>query len=218
MSSTQTIGREFPVVTVTAGKATTYERNGREWRTAYVKEPIDGVMYLGPEGLEEDEQADTRYHGGPDKALCVYPIDHYDFWELKLGRELGPAAFGENVALADIDEKGACIGDVFEWGDAVVQISEPREPCANIARRWGVSELTEWVRETGFTGWYMRVLESADVSGDDPWVLAQRPHPEFTVARLNRLLGEPGRDLAAVRRLAELDVLGEAWRTKFGDH
>ena len=108
------------------------------------------------------------------------------------------------------------MGDVFEWGDAVIQISEPREPCANIARRWGVSELTGWVRETGFTGWYMRILQTAEVSADDEWRLTDRLHPECTIAKLNRLANEPGRDLEAVRKLADLDVLGDTWRDKFG--
>jgi MOSC domain-containing protein YiiM len=204
------------VVSLNAGKVDTHDRNGREWRTAYVKEPVEDAMFLGEDGLAGDEQADKKHHGGPDKALCVYPSEHYEFWKLQLGLELDVAAFGENVALEGIVEEDACIGDVFEWGDALVQISEPREPCANIARRWGVPRLTQQVRESGFTGWYMRVLEPAEVIADDPCVLVERSHPEFSVATLNRLVDEPGRDLDAVRRLAELGVLGETWREKFG--
>jgi MOSC domain-containing protein YiiM len=210
------IGDTFDVLGLNAGKPQTHERSGRTWRTAYYKTPVDGSMHLGPEGLAGDDQADKKHHGGEDKALCVYPGDHYKFWMMQIGQQLDGAAFGENVTLDGLVETDACIGDVFEWGDARVQISEPREPCANIARRWGVSELTQWVRESGFTGWYMRVLDAADVNADEPWELVERPHPEFTVATLNRLVDEPGRDLEAVRRLAELDVLGETWRQKFG--
>ena len=216
MSPRTDIGDTFEVIALNAGKPKTHDLNGRTWRTAYVKDPVDGPMHLGPEGLAGDDQADKKHHGGPDKALCVYPGDHYEFWMMQIGQQLDGAAFGENVTLDGLVEKDACIGDVFEWGEARVQISEPREPCANIARRWGVSELTEWVRESGFTGWYMRVLEPADVSADQPWTLVERPHPEFSIAALNRLVDEPGRDLDAVHRLAELDVLGETWREKFG--
>ncbi|MGM0559225.1 MAG: MOSC domain-containing protein [Myxococcota bacterium] len=216
MTKHEDIGEAYQVLSLNAGEVDTHERSGREWRTAYVKERVEGAMYLGKEGLAEDEQANKKYHGGPDKALCVYPAEHYGFWKLQLGLELDVAAFGENVTLEGLVEERACIGDTFDWGEAVIQISEPREPCANIARRWGVSGLTQQVRESGFTGWYMRVLEPAEVGADEPWVLVERPHPEFSVARLNRLLDEPGRDLEAVRRLAELDVLGEAWREKFG--
>ena len=209
--STQ-VGDELEVQGLFAGKTETHERNGRKWRTAYCKQPVERAMHLAIDGLAEDQQANKKYHGGPDKALCVYPAEHYDFWTLQLGRTLEGAGFGENVTLAGLVEEDACIGDIFRWGDAVVQISEPREPCANIARRWGISELTNWVRETGFTGWYMRVLETADVVRDDPWVLEERPHPDASVAKLNRLLAEPTRDIDAVRGFAELDVLGETWR------
>ncbi len=216
MSEQAKTDRVFGVVDVNVGRPQTHEIDGRSWRTAYFKEPVDGAVELRTDGLEGDGQANTKYHGGPDKALCVYPHDHYAYWTVQLGRQLDVAAFGENVSLEGLLEEHACIGDVFEWGEAVVQISEPREPCANISRRWGVPKFTQWVRESGFTGWYMRVLEPGSVSPAASWVLRERPHPEYSVARLNRLVDEPGRDLDAVARLAQLDVLGESWRDKFG--
>jgi MOSC domain-containing protein YiiM len=215
MNHRSATGETFDVREVCTGRTRTHTHDGRPWRTAYIKSPVLGEVALEPLGLAGDQQADRKHHGGLDKALCVYPVDHYTHWEERLDRELGSAPFGENIAIVGLTEEGAAIGDVFAWGEARVQISEPREPCSNISKRWGEKMFPKWVARTGYTGWYMRVLTPGAVSAEFPWRRLERPCPQWTIARLNRLLAEPDSDPEAVRQLTELASLGETWREKF---
>src|SRR5262249_47371619 len=132
------------------------------WTSAYYKDPVTGPVKLGRLGLEGDQQADRRVHGGPDMAVLAYSIDHYPVWRRELGIEsMGPGGFGENFAVAGRDERTVCVGDVIAIGDARLQVSQPRGPCANISRRWKRADLLKRVTENGRSGWYLRVLDEA---------------------------------------------------------
>ena len=110
--------------------------DGREVVTGGAKLPVRGAM-LRFENFEGDGQADKANHGGPDKAVCVYPFDHYAHWQEKLGRRLSPGAFSENLTVSGVPETEVCIGDVFGAGGAVVQVSQPRMPCTKVAGKNG---------------------------------------------------------------------------------
>ncbi|WP_216326349.1 MOSC domain-containing protein [Deinococcus aestuarii] len=131
--------------------------------SGFVKTPVSRVLYLGLEGLEDDGQADRQNHGGPDKAVCVYPSEHYPSWQERLGKPLGDAAFGENFTTSGLTEEDACIGDVYQIEQAIVQVSQPRKPCFKLAARHGEPKLTLWVQETGLSGWYFRLVYVAGV-------------------------------------------------------
>ncbi|GAA4348639.1 MOSC domain-containing protein [Hymenobacter saemangeumensis] len=187
----------------------------RAWTTALFKEPVNTPLWLGDLNLSGDEQADQRNHGGPDQALCVYPGSHYAHWSRRLGQAMGPGSFGENLTLAGPwAEKDVCIGDIFLFGEATVQISQPRSPCWKIARRWQAPLLSQWLQESGYTGWYMRVLTPGQVSADDMLHLLARPHPEWPVTRANAAKYEQRHDRALVAELAACPALGQHWRRK----
>lgn len=191
----------------------------RAWTTAYYKDPVEGPRYLGREGLEGDEQNDYgRGHGGPEMAVLMYSADHYPAWreELKIP-EMTFGGFGENLIVEGLEESSVCIGDTFEVGEAVVQISCPRGPCSNIARRWKRPDMVKRVTDNGRTGWYLRVMKEGLVAAGDELTLTARPNPLWTVARVFRLRVEPERDPAAVRELTELPLLDKAWHNKFRD-
>src|SRR4051794_1687958 len=107
------------------------EQNWRKKRgiSAIGKTPIDEVK-LGKDGFAGDGIADTRHHGGPDRAVCLYSYDHYSRWEHEFGTKLSIPAFGENITVAGITERDLYIGDVFQLGDAVVEITQGRVPCS----------------------------------------------------------------------------------------
>ena len=155
----------------------------KQWRTGFHKQPQDGPRWLGREGLRGDECADLRVHGGADKAVCVYPSEHLPYWRATLARpELSPGAFGENFSTAGMLENDVCIGDTFRVGAATVQITQPRQPCWKLARRWRVKDLAVQVEQTGRTGWYFRVLTEGEVEAPADLQLLQRPHPQWTIA------------------------------------
>lgn len=186
----------------------------RLWTTAFYKTPVAGPVYAWPHNLEGDGQADLEVHGGPDKAICVYASAHYAYWRAELGlSELPPGAFGENFTVADLVEDEVCVGDTWRVGEAtVVQVSQPRQPCWKLARRWRIKTLTLLVQQTGKTGWYFRVLKPGRVAPGDRLALVERRHPLWTVARANRVMHHDKADVDAARALADLSELSESWR------
>lgn len=187
--------------------------NRETWSTGFYKEPVSGQVWLGKLNLDGDGQADLAHHGGPNKAVCAYPAQHYRYWRNQLHLADMPfGAFGENFTLDGITEEDICIGDVWKVGDVLVQISQPRQPCWKLARRWGIKNLAYLVQQTGRTGWYFRVLQEGFVSVDQPLTLVERPHPEWSVAAANRIMHFDKNNLESALRLATVSALSESWQ------
>jgi MOSC domain-containing protein YiiM len=205
---------------IQVGMSETYGTTGatdpmdRPWETGFYKDPVDGDLFLGETNLEGDEQADLRHHGGPEKAVCVYPSEHYPYWDDELGLDLDPAAFGENFTITGLTEREACIGDIYNVGGATVQITQPRSPCWKLARRWQVKDLAIQFEETGYTGWYLSVLETGTVAPDQSMSLVNRPNPDWPVARAMNVRYQMPDDRELAKELASIDALGESWTNK----
>ena len=182
--------------------------------TGGAKKPAPRAMlHLG--GFEGDGQADRQNHGGPDKAVCVYPFDHYAHWERMLGRELAPGAMSENLTVSGIRESEVCVGDVFRAGGATVQVCQPRVPCDKLARKNGERLLPKWLSEIGYTGFYTRVLEEGVVEAGSPFELVER-HPDgITIADVNDVIYDRASDVVLIERLANLQEFGAAGRAMF---
>jgi MOSC domain-containing protein YiiM len=120
--------------------------------------------------------------------------------------------FGENFTVSFLDETNVCLGDVYAIADARVEVSQPRQPCMNISRRWKLPELTRRVEATGRHGWYMRVLTEGEVVAGEPIVLLQRPYPDWTVARASRAMRERTANRAEAAALCDVPTLSDAWR------
>lgn len=185
----------------------------RNWVSGFYKSPVTSPVWLAYGGLRGDEQADRVHHGGVDKAVCVYPVEHYPQWRTELGLpQMERGAFGENFTTAGLTETGVSIGDIFEIGDAQVQISQPRQPCWKLARRWRIKNLTALVEQTGRTGFYFRVLRHGWIEPGQALKLVERPFPQFTVAHANRIMHHGKTDFGAARMLAECAVLSASWK------
>lgn len=191
------------------------DREDRPWRSAFFKEPVLGPRRLTCTNLEGDGQADLHVHGGPDKAVCVYPALRYPYWERELRiPSLPPGAFGENFTVDGVVESDVCVGDVYQVGGATVQVSQPRGPCWKLARRWKVKDLAVRFQRTGFTGWYLRVLAQGTVEAGQYLTLVERPHPEWSIARANQINYHEREDREAARALAACEALGRRWRDR----
>jgi MOSC domain-containing protein YiiM len=212
---------EARLISIQVGKPKTisHDQSGQStdesWTTGFYKEPIAGLILLERTNLVGDGQADLENHGGPEKAVNVYPIEHYPYWEHTVGfTHLRPGAFGENFTTEGLLEADVCIGDVFEIGEALVQISQPRQPCWKLARRWSMKDLALRVQETGRTGWYFRVLREGCVQAGNALVLRERPCPNWTVAAANDVMHHYKGDTATIDNLADCEYLASRWRTK----
>ncbi len=190
----------------------------RRWSTAYLKEEVPGSVRIGPLGLDGDEQFERQVHGGPDKAVLAYAAAHYPRWRERLGiARFGPGAFGENLTVDGWDESTVCVGDRFRAGGALLEVSQPRGPCANISRFWDREDLLRIVTEDGHAGWYLRVVAGGPVANGDGFERVANPHPEWPVARVFRYYARVARDREGLASLAALPPLSGYLRERFGD-
>ena len=187
--------------------------------SAIAKQPVSGAVRIGWLGLAGDSVADPVHHGGWDKAIHLYPQDHYGWWrERKPDHPLleKPGAFGENIASRGMTEEEVCLGDRFSLGSAVVEVSHGRQPCWKLDHRFGARDVMATIVKTARCGIYFRVLREGEAEAGAMMKLLERPLPQWSIARLFRLLiggghkGEPD----AVRALADMPVLAEAWRDR----
>jgi MOSC domain-containing protein YiiM len=187
----------------------------RPWRTAFGKHPVEGRVHVGRGGLDGDGQASPD-HGGPEKAVLAYSADHYPRWRSELGiPDLPYGAFGENLTIGGTSEESVCIGDIFQISGAALQVAQPREPCGNISRYWRRRDLTARVRSSGRTGWYLRVHSEGEIAAGLPVLLLERPFPQWTVERANRILHGLRREFyGEAAQLAACPLLSKEWRVK----
>jgi len=202
------------IISLNVGLPSAQRYEGRKVITGGAKKPVPrAVLRFGNFG--GDRQADQLNHGGTEKAVCVYPFDHYPYWMRELGRDLQPGAFSENLTISGAIETEVCVGDVFRIGEASVQVSQPRMPCAKLAGKNESKWLPKLMVNVGYTGFYMRVLSEGLVAADDGFDLF-RAHPaRITIAEVNSIIYEKSYDVALIKRLAELAEFSEIGRTLF---
>jgi MOSC domain-containing protein YiiM len=187
----------------------------RRWRTAFIKDAVHGPVMVRRTNIDGDRQAERRVHGGPDMAALAYAAEHYPRWREELDLpEMTHGGFGENLTVAGQDERTVCIGDVYEVGQAVVQVAQPRGPCHKISWRWRLPDLQERVEATGRHGWYLRVLREGMIEAGQVLRLLERPHPEWTVRRAADVYRWRRRDRDAAASLARCGALAETAREK----
>jgi len=185
----------------------------RSIETAFVKTPVEGSLRLGELGFPGDEHV-YEDHGGPDMAALVYPFEHYSYWR-DFGLDLPEAgAFGENLTVTGLVEAVVHLGDVFEVGASVVQVTQPRSPCYKIGARYGDRNLPITVQSAGLTGYLLRVLAEGDVGAGDSMRLVDRGSHGVTVAEAGRVANVDRNDLEAAGRVLAVDALGSSTRRK----
>lgn len=152
-------------------------------------------------GFEGDAVADRVHHGGADRAACVYPAAHYAWWKSDQGRDLSYGGFCENLTVEGLSEEEVRIGDILRIGEALAQISLPRDPCKTIALLTGIPDLHRIARERGKCGFHMRTLEEGRIRVGDGFELAERNAEGISVAAVLDLYHGRSRDGELLRRL-----------------
>ena len=189
--------------------------NGKPMRSGIIKKPVIGMIYMDEKGLLGDGSADKVHHGGPDKAVCVYSLDHYSFWENELGRKLSPGAFGENLSVSNLDERSTHIGDIYRIGEVEVQVAQPRQPCHKLNKVFRYQAMACKVQTTGYSGFYMRVLKPGWV---EPGMMLELVHADsenFSVESAHHLLHNSKNEHEKIRHILAVDALSDSWRSKF---
>lgn len=211
----RTLGRVEPVrlVAVNVGRPAPL---GEGVTSAIVKQRVAAGSWLGLSSvnLEGDAQADLRVHGGPDKAVYAHPSEHLPAWRDDLGQPLDePAPFGENLSTAGATEADVVVGERWVWGDAVLEVSQPRWPCHKLILFRGTAEAAQLLVDTGRSGWYLRVLREGRVPVDGPIEVLDRPDGPTVLdclrARTDLHHGDPG----LAEEVVAAPALAAQWRT-----
>jgi MOSC domain-containing protein YiiM len=207
--------RDMIVLSLNVGLPTKELFFGKEVITGYRKKPVSGSVHLRKAGFDGDGVANIMHHGGLDKAVCVYGANHYPYWESILNLVLPPAPFGENLSLSDLDEADVCIGDIFQVGTSLVQISQPRQPCSTLAARYGRSDMVKLVVDSGRTGCYFRVLDQGSVTKGDTVILKKRDRHGISISFANRIYHFDRKNREGIAKVLDVEALSESWRESF---
>ena len=182
------------------------------WQSGIFKHPVNGRVFAGFTNLEGNGQADLKNHGGRDKAIHMYPLEHYAYWRDVAGFvQMRDGIYGENLTTLGLNEHTTCLGDIYSIGGCVLQVSQPRVPCWKPARKVGVPGLAAIVLATGRTGWYMRVLTEGQLGAGDDISLLERPRPQWTIQACNEVMHHQRANVEAASMLAAVPELAQSW-------
>jgi len=185
--------------------------------SGFFKQPASGRVAVGPLGLAGDEQADKRVHGGPDKAVYAYPTEGYAAWIDEFPtrrRTLVPGGMGENLATAGLTEDGVHIGDVLRIGDALLQVTQPRQPCFKLGLYHREPRMVRRMTETARCGWYLRVLEPGTVAAGDRVAIVERQERSWTIRRFAALIALKTIDAETLSEIVAMPGLAENWQLR----
>ena len=185
--------------------------------TGIYKQPVTSRVRIGPEGFIGDQQADRRVHGGPEKAVHLYPAAHYTKLAARFpdaAAQLLPGSLGENISTPDLDENDVHIGDIYQLGSARLQVCQPRNPCWKIDERFASEGMAAHIAEHGLTGWYWRVVTPGEVSPDDELRLETAAATSMTLAAAMQLWQTHRPALSELEKLAATPGIASHWQHK----
>lgn len=156
------------IISTNIGEAKTVTWKGKEVTTGIFKYSVNEPIYLGKKDVLNDHVIDRRYHGGVDKACYLYSADHYKYWKnLYPGLEMPWGMFGENLTVKGLNEADINTGNIYKIGEAVVQATQPRQPCFKLEFRFHDKDIMQKFIDSGFPGVYIRVLKDGNVKTGD---------------------------------------------------
>ena len=191
-------------------------RNGKKVKSGIFKQPIKGSIKVNRLGLEGDYQANKKLHGGIQKAICIYPAEHYDLWRKELGRpDLSFGDFGENLTTFGLTEDKVCLGDRFRIGSAEMVVTQPREPCITLNARLDIMDLSIRFQKSGRSGFYFSVAKEGILNNGDAIEYVFKDENRVSVSEFNQVINrEPGVE-DIMRRASKVGVLPQKLKDKF---
>ncbi len=199
------------ILYLNVGKPELKTWNGKQERSAIEKKRVTQAL-LTKESFQGDGVAATEFHGGPDRAVCFYPAEHYPKWSVEFGKELAPPTFGENISAPGMLEADIYIGDTFKLGESVIQVTQGRIPCSKISKNNQIDMLLKRVVETSYTGYFFRVLQEGMVYEDSEIIFLERIQNNFSVLRANEIYFHQKKDYQSIEELIEIEELAEDWK------
>ncbi|MBP2242909.1 MOSC domain-containing protein YiiM [Cytobacillus eiseniae] len=202
---------KYQVKSLNVGKIETLTYGNRTFESAIRKKSVKEPIFLSKTGFMSDEQA-YEHHGGEDKAICLYPYDYYSYWSDILNNFSNTALFGENLTVKGLKEDNAHIGDIYTFGEAIIQVSEPRNPCYKLAAKYEVPNMVIRMRDTGYTGFLLRVLKEGMVTSNDDLELLEEHPQQVSVSLVNDVKFFDRFNKEKLEKVLSVDALSESLR------
>lgn len=204
------------IISTTVGRPRLVMRNGEPVSTGIFKEPVAGRLMMRTLNLDGDRQADLSVHGGPEKAVYVYPSEHYAFWKQELPEmELPWGMFGENFTTEGLFETEVHIGDKFRIGSAEVMVTQPRMPCYKLGIRFNRTDIIKRFLKSERSGFYLSVLKEGEVGTGDEFEPIEKNESGVRVVDVTRLYSSDKGNVELMRRAIATEALPESWREHF---
>ena len=180
-----TLDFKMTVLAIYSGKVT----QAYSIETAIDKQLVTGDIEIDEYGIVTDECADPKHHGGTERALHHYPQEHYSLWKtqyqaLDIDRDWLPSSMGENISTLGFDEHNVCIGDQFQWGEVIIEVSQPRSPCFKLNKRWQIDKFSLQMQQTNRCGWLYRVVQPGIVKEGASFSRIKRVDNALTIAQV----------------------------------
>lgn len=201
------------LLSIQTGKPEQLTHKGKTILTAINKQPRTGAVRLLRGCVEGDAQAEPSAHGGPDKAALLFSADRYSYWQNRLGRPMRPGLFGENLTVAGMTEEEINIGDRLRIGSALLEVTEPRQPCYKLGVWLDQPKLPLWVKETGYGGYYLRVLEEGIAEAGDFVQVEHRHTLQVSVIEAFEVFYDRSENWSKrAKRVLKVEALGQDWK------
>lgn len=203
------------IISVNVGLPREVVWKGITVRTAIFKKPVAGTLAIRQLNLAGDQQADLTVHGGPDKAVYAYPVEHYEYWRKQLPDvSFSWGVFGENLTTEGLSEDTLCIGDLVRAGSAILQVTQPRMPCYKLELRFNRDDMIKRFLVSGRSGFYFSVIEPGDVGVGSQVEVLDRDTNNVTISDILRLYLGQTPDPELLRRMTNVTSLPENWKTQ----
>lgn len=203
------------VLSVNVSQPREIEYRGKQVRTGIFKQPVEGRVALQGVNLAGDGQADLMAHGGPYKAVYVYPHEHYATWTNELGRDdFAYGQFGENLTITGLLETDVYVGNVYRVGEALLQVTQPRVPCFKLGIRMDDPTFVKRFMKAERTGWYTRMVEAGSIGAGDGIRLEQEDPQQMSVRDINHLLYFE-QDAMLAEKALTIEALSPGWKGSF---
>lgn len=201
------------LLTISRGLPQTVVNNGSPVSTGIFKTPVDQPVTVTATGLDGDGQADLENHGGLDKAVYVYTVENYAYWQKTLERPAMPhGQFGENFTVEGMPDEAVCVGDIFRVGALLMQVTQPRVPCFKLGIRMAMPEFVSLFMVSGRVGFYLRVLEGGVVQAGAAIERVHADEAALDIRDCMLALQEGPRQQEVIRRALSVTALSAAWR------
>ena len=207
--------QQMRVISLNVGKIREVPWDGKMIQTGVFKEPVNGTLEVKGINIDGDNQGNRKSHGGIDRAVYAYPMEHYEYWKSQYpNKELPFGMFGENLTTEGLFEDKVCVGDIFRIGTAEIMAVQPRMPCYRLGNRFNDQSIIDKYLETDFCGIFFKIIKEGKLCSGDEIKLIRKDLDTMSIVEIYYLMQNKG-DKDAIDRSLKLDHLPEALKIRF---